>query len=707
MASGTTPWTRVAPTRRTVGLAAAAAGLLLALLLLIAAPARVSLPLTSAGGAGLSPVMLSGVHGVEQNDGHLMRWTTGHMRLRWPGQYGVQPAAVVFTLAGFPGRHPDHVEVRVNARVSRHPVPADYGELRVSLPPDATAPLDIALRSLTTRPPGDARHLGVRVAGVTLENRPLGTRLRPALLGGALGVAALGALAFVAGAWAAGSRTSTSARLAWGAGAWLVAALLVFVLAPAALRSDLGLTLPALVLAMTTTAMLAWRGRQTRLVAVIAGAIAGVQALVVATWFTSAFVDVPRWDIWELVPLLVRQEIHGLTLADLWAPHNEHRPLVSRAVLLANVAITRWNHWYELGLMLVVTALHFLVFVRYVRNAGHGAGIATVVALAGAGTFVATATQWENYLQGWQVALVVGAAAVSGAFLLLATRTLTWRRLAGAAALVLLGTAGFASCLLAWPLGAAAVAVRRGPSWTVKAGVWIVLGVVVGLWYVHGLVHPAGLPPPAPVFSSISALAQVAYGTCIALAMPVWYAPVSFSDTQSLAWWLLPGIGATAIATGASLVAWCLFQVRARTDPAWLFPALLMAFAAGACALTAVGRVPLGMHAMTASRYIVFTGLFWIGLVLLLTVSASWHRAAARRLAVCLATVIVIAGLRAWGDSLPYIELHHVGGSLGREALLRGDVVGAVVLFPSPPVLDERQQYLRRRRLSLFRSGAE
>ncbi|MGI8672165.1 MAG: hypothetical protein ACR2LU_06120 [Luteitalea sp.] len=685
--------------------AAVAAGLLLALLLVMMAPTRVSLPVTPAA-ATLSPVMLSGVHGVEDNSGHVMRWTTGRLRLRWMGEYGVRPSALVFTLAGFPGRQPDQVEVVVNGRRSRHDVPSDYGEIRVPFGTDPGTPLDIALSSLTTRPAGDARDLGVRLEAVTIENRPLAQRLAPVRIVGTLAVIALGALAFLAAAWVAGPAAPSRTRLAYGVAGWLASVVIAWTLAPTVLGGDLRPVLAAVGLAVITAAMLAAGGRHGRGVAATVGLVAGLQALVIATWLAAAFVDAPRWDIWDLVPMLMRQEAQGLSLRDLWAPHNEHRPLVARAVLLANVALTDWNHWYELGVMLVVTAVHFLIVVRYARETGRGRGPATVIALAGAGTFVATATQWENYLQGWQIALVVGAAAVSGSFLLLTTGAPTWRRLAAAASLALLGTASFGSCLLAWPIGALGLAVRRGPGWLARTAAWLVTGGVVGAAYVHGLVHPVGLPPPAPVLSSFTALAQVIYGTCMALAMPVWYAPMAFSDTQSVAWWLLPTLGATGIGVGAALIGWHLVATRARGEFAWLFPALLLVFAAGACALTAIGRVPLGMHAMTASRYIVFTSLFWVGLVLLLTIALPWRSLVARRAASVVAVVIVAAGLRAWVDSLPAIEAHYVGGALAREALLRGDVVGAAVLFPSPPVLDERQQYLRRRKLSLFRPGA-
>jgi hypothetical protein len=233
-----------------------------------------------------------------------------------------------------------------------------------------------------------------------------------------------------------------------------------------------------------------------------------------------------------------------------------------------------------------------------------------------------------------------------------------------------------------------------------------VVGALVGVAYVHGLQRPAALPPPATVLTSFTAQAQVTYGTLMALAMPVWYVPMSFSDTTSVAWWLLPTIGACGIGLAIVLLAVHLWRVETRRAQTWLLPALLITFALAACGMTAVGRVPLGMHAMTASRYIVFTGLFWIGLILLLTVSTPFGSAPARRVSLGLAVAIVVAGLQGWVDSLPYIEQHYVGGSLGREALLRGDIAGAIVLFPVPPVLDERRQFLMRHQLSLYRPGA-
>ncbi len=675
-----------------------AAGLLLAAALAALVPSRIVVRVGEPG--GLVPPMLIGVHDPERNYGHWMRWTTGRARLRWPGRFGAEAVAVVVTLAGFPGRQPDQAEVRVNGQVSRHALSEQYTDIRIPLRRRATGPVDVEITSLTTRPPADPRTLGVRLEAVTIENAPVAARLRRAVR--SVGVVVLGGLAWMVGLWAAGAGATRGRRLGAGVVAWGATALVAAMLAPTALRADTWLTLPPVIVGACVTVLLG-RAGHAPVVAGLSGLVIAAQGLVIANWCAAAFVDVPRWDIWDIVPLLVRQETHGLTLVDILAPHNEHRPAVARLVMLGNVALSRWNHWNELWLMLAVTAAHVLTLVACLRYADRSRRLATAIVVAGIGTFVATATQWENFLQGWQVALVVGAASMSGAFLLLSVGMLTWRRLACSAALVLLGTASFGSCLLGWPLGAAALAARRERGWPVRTVVWLALGALTGIAYAHGLVRPPQLPPPSPVLTSLTALGEVAYGTGLALAMPVWYAPTAFVRGDPTTLWLSPAIGALAVVLSVALLAGHLLSPEGRRSHAWVFPGLLVAFGVGACGITAVGRVPLGMAAMTASRYIAFTALFWVGLLLLLTVAAPCRSRTGRAAGLALASLIVVAGMRAWGDSLTHFEQHYVTGVVGREALLREDWPKTQPIFPVPPVLDERRQALRRMRLSLYR----
>ncbi len=682
---------------------ALAAGLALAVVLLVLAPAeilvRIGTPITA-----LAPVRASGVHGVEGNYGHLMRWTNGHARLRWPGRYGVDPEAVVITLAGYPGRQPDRMDVRVDGRLSRHVVPGDYGDVRVDLPAARRGPIEVGIESLTSSTAWDARDLGVRLESLRLPNRPLVDRLWMLGSGRCVLVMLLGACAWLAGIWAAGPGASVTRRRVAGAGALLaVASALANPTWPWLASWTM---LPPFGVGIVSALVLA-RGGLRRHVAAACGTVIALACATVTAWCVAAFVDAPRFDVWEVIVLLQRQEAVGLTIADLWHPHNEHRPVVARAVMLANIALSDWNHWNELWMLLAAVGTHVLVLVRGLARDGVGGRVSTALAAIAIVTFVATPTQWENLLQGWQVTLVVGVLVASAALVLLSGGTTTWRRLGAAASLATLGTASFGSCLVVWPLGAMALWVRRQPGWTTQLLAWLVIGAVVSAAFLHGLEPNPAHPPPAPIFRSATALLRVMYGACLALALPVWYAPEVFlAQPRTIDVWLLPAVGATGLAVAAACIAVHLWRgVEPRGDR-WLLPALLIGLAAAAAGVTAIGRVGFGLHALTASRYIAFSALFWVGLVWLLTVASPWRSRGARLASTLVAAVIVLAGLRAWADSRPYFESHFVGGSLARDALLRGDVGDALALFPGGPVLDERQQFLKRHRLSLFRRGA-
>jgi hypothetical protein len=683
--------------------AALAAGLAFAALLLLTAPRSVRIPV-GAPMTAIAPATIAGVHGAETHYGHEIRWTNGYARIAWPGRFGVAPARIVLTLAGFPGRHGDALLVRVGNRMSRHDVPTEFSDVYVDGRTGPDGALEIGLTTRTSRPPGDARELGVRLEAVTLENGPLSSRLRSLTRPGALVVIAAGAFAWTCGLWIAGPGSGRRQRLMAAAVTWASAAVLAGLGGVATLAAPWLWAPPVCVVALT--AILLRRGGHDPAVAAAGSMILGWQALVLLRWCTATFVDVPRWDIWEMVVLLVSQEQRGFAWGDLLASHNEHRPVVSRALILANIALARWNHWNELWALLGTLAVHVLVYVAVVSRAALARPLATLVALAGVGAFVATATQWENLLGGWQIAVVAGAASVTIAFVVLATTAPSWSSWVGAAAAMLVATGAFASCLVAWPLGALAIAVRRGPGWRLRCGAWLVVTIVVTTAYVHGLQRPAGLPPPAPILTSWDALLDVIQGASIALAMPVWYRPISFMHVGPLPWDIVSIIGATAPVLGLVLAVW---RVRRPTE-AWattrLLPALLMLFAVGACLVTAIGRVPLGVPAMSASRYISIASLFWVGLVLLLTVSSPLRSAPARAASMALALLIVASGLVSWGNGHRYFEDNYVAGSIARDALLRGDIQGAAALFPSPPVLDARQQELARRKLSLFRPGA-
>ena len=72
-------------------------------------------------------------------------------------------------------------------------------------------------------------------------------------------------------------------------------------------------------------------------------AAAMAPALFVLLIIQYSAITVPFWDHCELGRLLIPIHDHGFQLASLWAPHNQHRPLTYRAVLLLNAYLTNWD----------------------------------------------------------------------------------------------------------------------------------------------------------------------------------------------------------------------------------------------------------------------------------------------------------------------------------------------------------------------------
>src|SRR4029453_10852865 len=54
-------------------------------------------------------------------------------------------------------------------------------------------------------------------------------------------------------------------------------------------------------------------------------------------------ITAPFWDHCELGRLLVKIHHGDFHASDLWAPHNQARPLLFRALLLLNARLTDWD----------------------------------------------------------------------------------------------------------------------------------------------------------------------------------------------------------------------------------------------------------------------------------------------------------------------------------------------------------------------------
>lgn len=680
------------------------AGVLLFAGLVVSSPRTVDIDI-----GGLEPATLTGVYAGEEHYGRRIRWTEGRARVEWPGALGVTPTGLEVELASFFGRAGDQVMLTTGVPpLTRHTLTGEWDVVGVPIAADDTR-VALDLQSDVHAPPGDPRRLGVRLDRVSVANGSLTQILSTMVWWHALVVVLVGAVLSRAGLWLSEDgrqrpgpmrtqlATSLGVLAVAGAALWWWR---LWLLQPAGIRVLAG----AVVFGVTLAMVLRRGDRAPRRLAAATALACGATWIVMATWSLAFFVDVPRWDIWDSVRLIEKHYAGTLTPADFWGAHNEHRPLTARLVIFASLWLTQWNHWAELGVSLALSAFQLLLIVVFVgRSQTHRLPVHPL-SLVVIGLMIFSATQWENWLRGYHVHIVMGAVATMAALLVLCVGRPTFARLAGAMALGVLGELSFGSGLIVWPLGALAIAGRRGDGWPARLAAWCVVSAVAIALYFPGLPHRPGLSEVS-VASPFEAV-RVAVGTLVSIAMPIIYIPDVFAGPTDLRQALV-----VAVASVAVCLALVLIVVRWRQDAlgeyTWLFPALLVAFGLGSGALAAMGRASMGLYALTASRYIVYAGCFWVGLLLLLamrpsTARPSWTRATTAVLLMC-----ALALGASWFGALPYMDNDAALGRRARADLLRGDAgTAAAVLYPDGPELARMADVLRRHQLSVFRPGA-
>jgi hypothetical protein len=130
-------------------------------------------------------------------------------------------------------------------------------------------------------------------------------------------------------------------------------------------------------------------------------------------------------------------------------------------------------------------------------------------------------------------------------------------------------------------------------------------------------------------------------------------------------------------------------------------PVALAAFSLGAAAMTGLGRVAFGVEQALSSRYITLANPFWMAVIMLAGILASrtpgtlWHPAAA------LFAFLLVCNAAYGADK--WIERYRFLAPARAELLSGNDPALLQRLHPSPGLVLERREILKRNSLSVFR----
>lgn len=437
-------------------------------------------------------------------------------------------------------------------------------------------------------------------------------------------------------------------------------------------------------------------------------------------WLVFRFaVDLPLVDQWSVIYDIERYLTGQWTWTDLLRSHNGHRLLVPRLILIPLAALTGWNTRVEMSLSWFIAAGMFGMYIAVARPAfgrlGRWAAVVTA-AIVSAAHF--SANQYENWLWGLQMHVVLAAAAATGGLALLASRWASRWRVPAAVFAGLVSTFSQATGLAFWWVAAGfALFERREESrrarWLRFAG-WLVAAAAISALYLHRRPGDAGVPGRLYLLTD-----PLGYFHFVLSLLGFPFASWSGSPGQEMdlgVAWIVGAIGLALFGREA----WQ--AVRGQESPTWpTWPiwkmqlVLIGAFSVGAAFLTAMARATSPLGAFN-SRYITLSTPFCVALSVLLADRAAsrfgdaratggWAKAGARATgAVALLVLIsILAG--------SFFHLHYYPGRRSffervSRALVQGGPFALLqYISPHRAGIEGGRPILERHRLSVFRPG--
>ena len=344
-----------------------------------------------------------------------------------------------------------------------------------------------------------------------------------------------------------------------------------------------------------------------------------VVPFVYLVWVVARYgVAVPFWDQWDLVPLLDKMYGGNLAFSEVWAQHNEHRPMVPQVIMLGLARLTGWNIRYELGVNVALALGMFAVLAGQIRATGRTLAVAGLRwAIPAASLIVFSISQYQNWLWGWQIQMLLNMLAVVGGIVLLAQPAFAWRRFAAAALLGIVATYSFANGVLFWPigLGILLVVTRRRSEKKAAIAAWLLVSLLtLGSYFWH-YQKPAEHPPVSLIFKMPLAYAGYVLKYLGSICAQYATGAATGDGDLALAFGLL---GTAALGWAATRLVW-----RNRARFRVLLPYFaLSAYSIGTALMTGVGRVGFGTDQALANRYCTTVVPLWVSLIVFLALLA-------------------------------------------------------------------------------------
>ncbi len=331
-------------------------------------------------------------------------------------------------------------------------------------------------------------------------------------------------------------------------------------------------------------------------------------------WASSRYyINYPHSDEWLFIPLVEKVWNGTIPWQELYSLHNNHRLFLPRAVLLALIRWTDWDHRYPVGANIILGALIFgmavFMLFRSMRRVG---GIVPWAALPVLSILMFSLSQWLNWEWGWQIQIWMAVLAVYIGLAMLSSESLGWGHVCIAFICGVAATYSFGIGIVYWGGAFIVLAMRHGRG-APRCWAYLVLWLI-GAFAVYGFYcwdfNQDVVRPPAHLIQAnpvvLAGYAAVYIGAGIAYFRP-WAALIAGAIGLLFAAWAHAG----------------LWRAR-RVPPEALAPfTALMCISVGSALMTGMARARPEVggiwQVFNAPRYITISILFWTGIVFLFT----------------------------------------------------------------------------------------
>ncbi len=438
-------------------------------------------------------------------------------------------------------------------------------------------------------------------------------------------------------------------------------------------------------------------------------------------------VNVPFMDDWQFVPLLEQAKNGTLTFHELWAPHDEHRLLLPRIIIIASMFASGGDYRVQSFITFSVVAvisiclLWLMVRLNGSRNSVLWAWVLVNIALF-------SPIQFHNWLWPMQFAYFLPYTFLALCLCALYADIPMLPKFMLAAVFALAGNYSFVQGNLIWP--AVLPIILFAPNILAKtvrrnfAIAWALLGALAVTLYFWGLEHNSavpdyayfheGVPPtmstlrqlqehPAKTIFGMGRFILAMFGNSIARGFPV---------ADNLVFSYICGAIVLALALTGLAVAWRrgLFLNRAL---AW---ACLLLFTFLTAAFVCVGRVWRGDYQPLTPRYTTFGAFCIVAVIALLSSVFSGFREESIKSG---STRFPCRDIILWTQGLLvgiYLSVQGVNWTYGQNlmeewrltrwhARARLHFLGKVPTYAGPDLLGGKEEYLLDMAQTLERLG--